>query len=153
MWADADVCSNWNIQLEKNKGFTSLRKYLLQEVKTYLKVKPMKSLHSHIPSLRLAMAHGTNRHKLEGGGCLCLKWSLMFPEGLKCACTFESMYHFNYFIVNLSDFKGEAAPLSDQSLMNVGECLGFWSECLNYFIIQHPSRWRSPRCWSLKERL
>lgn len=41
-----------------------------------------------------------------GGGCLCLKWSLMFPEGLECACAFESMYHFNYFIVNLSDFKG-----------------------------------------------
>lgn len=78
MWADADVCSNWNIQLEKNKGFMSLGKYLLQEVKTYLKVKPMKSLHSHTPSLGLAMAQtDTNR---GGGGCLCLKWSLMFPE-------------------------------------------------------------------------
>lgn len=50
----------------------SLGKYLLQEVKTYLKVKPMKSLHSRIRSLGLAMAQGRKLTQTTGGGgCLC----------------------------------------------------------------------------------
>lgn len=67
MFAAIEI-SDW----KKTKGFMSLGKYLLQEVKTYLKVKPMKSLHSHIRSLGLAMAQGRKLTQTTGGGgCLC----------------------------------------------------------------------------------
>lgn len=50
----------------------SLGKYLLQAVKTYFKMKPMKSLHFHIQSLELAMAQGRKLTQTTGdGGCLC----------------------------------------------------------------------------------
>lgn len=60
--------SNW----EKNKGFMSLGRYLLQEVKTHLKVKPMKSLHSHLRSLGLAMAQGRRLTQTKGLGLFVL---------------------------------------------------------------------------------
>lgn len=48
-----------------------LGKYLLQGVKAYLKVKPTKSLHSHMRSLRLAMAQGRKLTQTGRWGFLC----------------------------------------------------------------------------------